>query len=849
MTQPTIPKLFQKQVETACKHYSNTKRIAKLSIASDALLVILSQNPAHPTDDTGRAMALQKVINQSFDDLRAVLVRNSTYSNDEQGRKSALKACNTVQRREEPDSQIYICLYFYLYKHDPLRGVDIKNVGKYVDTHYLPDSTYKKRRKEGIARLSYYLSLNISQATMFEPIPRIGHLVGRQKELNRYRKQLQTNRLTIMEGPGGIGKTVLAAQLATEHVESKQDKQPVCWLTIRPGWNDSARAILNSWAIFLAHHKQPQLLALLRIEADAPPEEASQADIGKQFQERLGLLRAGLKAIQPLLCLDNLEEMPTHEIAFWSLLQAIRAESLATLLLVSRHRPAPLDLRDYEPLTGLAVAETETLLHQFEINLSPSQLQTIWRYTEEGNPRLLELWGAFQQRTQVDFDESLARLSTESGAVQNYLTREILGTLSEGEDQAVRLLALRADRQPINAIMLEQSADIVDEAFPDMAVTSADMVVTSADFETLKSRGIVNLGLANELVLSPIISDYLQHQHNTDEADFLKQLHQWLVKFYELQANNLEEMYHKILGGQPEAAISQLKAQKELLLKQGQAPVIAALHTLLADHELGAEGRKIWHNLKVDLIHLLGHYQGIDKEIKLSAEDISPIERASMERTQATRAKVQGNIEQAANHYRRALEAIEGLTLEAWLARDLAWVLQGQDKFDEAWQENQRAQVAVWFTRANIATKQGNYSEAETLFKQAVTLATEIKADRRLMQIRNNWGILLDMQGKHQAAIEQYKVNLPLTRQFVEKIGEGYTLLNIGLAYGGLGDYEKYANYETQAIEIFKGMGHLRGCLVAKINLTEAYKGFSHELHEFTRIKNKKLVLIRVIRG
>jgi transcriptional regulator with XRE-family HTH domain len=133
------------------------------------------------------------------------------------------------------------------------------------------------------------------------------------------RERLAAQRLVLVWGPPGVGKTSLAAAVARE----KAAHMPVCWPTLTPGITAPAEAVIRTLARFLAGHGQREAAPLC-----APP----QGEQPLPRDEQVHLLTVALNQVRPLICLDNAHALggePGTTAIVDHLAQASHAEFLA----------------------------------------------------------------------------------------------------------------------------------------------------------------------------------------------------------------------------------------------------------------------------------------------------------------------------------------------------------------------------------------------------------------------------------------------------------------------------------------------------------------------------------------
>ncbi len=770
MNKQTLPPPFISQVRFACKNFDKPDQLGLQPIAGVALRAILLQNPHHPTDTAGRGKALQKVLNISLETLK-------------------------TEDRSSHAGNVYRCLYAYIHKKDPyLPGVELSNVDAHFANQHIGRTTYYNWRDEGLELIEKELCINLAkQTTLLEPVPLTPHFIERTQELNYYTDRLHEQRLTIIHGVNGIGKTTLAARLAADW------QKPVCWLTLRPGLNDTLPAVLHTWAAFAAQHKSPRLWAW--IDTHINPAEPLNIDTS------IAMLQDSFRKIRPLLCLDNLEAFSESDAAFWSLLKAFQENPAVTFLLISRRQPVLEGVSSTPPLQGLQPEQITQWARQQNLTMTEPQIETLTRYTD-GNPRLLELWhSSLRQPSDSEIEASLNTLPA-LDAVETYLTAQILTSLSEGELRAAWLLALSRRPLPI-PLLLNQEAVKLDE-----------IALTPEDFIRLDQRGLIHHEPGDQWNLSPLLSKHLKNPPSD-----VTQLHLWLADLFTLQGDWIEAAFHHVSGEKPDTAVLLLEQRQQQLMTQGQAYAMNVILKEITPETLIDLVRQCYHDLRSQILCLLGHYAEAELDSKAAARLAdTPLMQALVARQVGTVAKLRGESHYAIDCYQKALQLLttSQITVEAWLHRDLAWELMQKNDLENARQEAQRTQIALENTLGVLARREGNLTETRQHLEQALQLAQKYGERRELARATHNLAALYAAQKEFNRAIELYRGNLELIEELGELLGKAVTLLNMGESYFQLNDFAAALDHETQALPIFDMLGDNRGHVLCHTNAAEA---------------------------
>lgn len=847
---------FQKEVEDACKYYVNPNRIGDigdLSLAGVALQATLVYSPTHATTREGRGEALKQAIAINLDRLKPPDVRmHEIQTNMRDG------ASPQLTREEE----VYLCVYSYLHQQDPFTQAKItRKLPIHIEEYGIPQATYFLRRKKGLEQLAYYLSIYLAEQTMLlEPCPQPKQFIGRTREIDYYRQQLHTHRLAVIEGLGGIGKTALAAHIAQQFHTNGQSS--LCWLTIRPGLNNTHLAVLHSWSLFLAQHGYPRLWTLMQ-------EARAGVAIGENI---LLVLQEALSKVKPLLCLDNLETFTDDHDPIWSLIKTAWEAPHTHVLLTSQQRPHPLQLPNYELLTGFSPDEVRQFLHHHGIDMfTPEHIDQIMTHTN-GNPRLLELWVAHTRLLQQNLTRSLSQIATSTHQIHDYLTTQIVAALSPGELLAAHLLA--RCRLPIDSMLLHNPPNMLAQPDPTpetasqnkdapesqsapqpktsrgkkkksrntmLVVHDVPIGISTHDFIALHQRGLIHEEPGNRWTLSRIVSLYLQQQP-CENADVL---HQWLAHLYDMQSNYLESGYHKAQSGEEGDMILLFEEHRHVLIDQGQAPALIALLNTLSADALPAPTRALCRDLRAELYRVLGDYAAAERESHTAmTEATTAATQARAEWSRGTTAIRRGNVRQAATHYQRALRLLSTrqATLEAWLHCDLAWVQLEQSDPHQAMLGAQRARIAIEILLSEISRSYSKYDAALEHLHCAQGIADELLAQdpqdrRQLARIFNSRALVYQDLGQFERAIEDYKAELHIDQERHEKGGQATALLNMGICYAEMGQHDAAIAHETQALHIFNDLHDAQGQLLSHSNLAEVYLYAQQFEHAATHAK------------
>lgn len=80
-------------------------------------------------------------------------------------------------------------------------------------------------------------------------------------------------------------------------------------------------------------------------------------------------------------------------------------------------------------------------------------------------------------------------------------------------------------------------------------------------------------------------------------------------------------------------------------------------------------------------------------------------------------------------------------------------------------------------------------------------------------------GISLHLNRQYPAALESFRVGLARAQSLGERVKTGWALLNMGNTYSSLGENAQAENHLRQALELFESVGTTAGCMIARYSL------------------------------
>ncbi|MEZ4679218.1 MAG: hypothetical protein R2932_33865 [Caldilineaceae bacterium] len=298
-----------------------------------------------------------------------------------------------------------------------------RSVKEVCDAINLGHNSFHLNRNDAIEELSALLIAQMNPALRLETPPQHGLLLERKTLLQQGLLAIQGQQSLSLIGGGGMGKTSLGSQLAS------QAGRAVFWYTIRPGLNDQLSSLLFALGYFLhCCHSSTLWLELVAEGSDLKSDRV------------MAIARYALEQVtpRPLLCIDEADQLkPAEEASHVPLVRMLESmQGLAPILIIGQQ---PLyDTDAFLTLNGLSAHATQVILAATGQKLTVDMTEGIHQYTQ-GNPRLLELSTMLLRDGESATD--LLDMLTDQPSVE-FLLGRILQRLSETERALLLELAV-----------------------------------------------------------------------------------------------------------------------------------------------------------------------------------------------------------------------------------------------------------------------------------------------------------------------------------------------------------------------------------------------------------------------
>jgi LuxR family transcriptional regulator, maltose regulon positive regulatory protein len=365
------------------------------------------------------------------------------------------------------------------------------------------------------------------------------------------------DRLTVLTGPAGSGKTVLLSSWAT----TAELPGPVAWLSLDAADNDPARF----WSY---------LLAALRQSGAAPPNgrvDGLGLPIGGPDQGfLLGLAAALAELAGPVVVvLDDLHQL-TNPAVLDGLATVLRRSSAALRLVLAGREDPPLPLARL-PVAGRPVEvgagelaftadEAARLLTSHGLVLADADLALVWARTE-GWAAGLRL-AALSLQDHPDPAGFIAGFAGSSRVVADFLLEEVLGRLPE-EDRAFLLHTSVVER--VSGALADALTGRADGAQTLARLERANAFVAALDEDRSWYR------------YHQLLAELLQGRLQASAPRLIPELHRRAAGWYHLHGFPIEATRHALAGDQWPLAAELLASIWQGFILDGEMALLGEL--------------------------------------------------------------------------------------------------------------------------------------------------------------------------------------------------------------------------------------------------------------------------------
>jgi ATP/maltotriose-dependent transcriptional regulator MalT/tRNA A-37 threonylcarbamoyl transferase component Bud32 len=615
--------------------------------------------------------------------------------------------------------------------------------------------------------------------------PAVTAFVGRQAELAYFADRLAAERLAVITGLAGVGKTTLASML----VERVGVPSRTFWHTFHK--NEGVDVVVWDLAAFLAREGQDDLWRMLHSSQQAsdqrPPELL--------FDYLLQLIRGR----RYLLCLDDfhfVDDDPRLSQLARRLHAAVQAGEMS-LIMVSRHVPAWVQPGEFAPLAGLGEADVCRLLASRGVTLADDLVTELAARTE-GNAQFLTL--AIEALRRADDPAGLVARLAAAESIEGYLLAEVDAGLSADERAVMSAVAVlqgySGTREAIEAL-LERSG------LPRLLSTLSRCHMLSV------REGEVERQYGQHAIVQTFYYDQLSQLER-------QTLHRRAGQYYETaEPDVLMAATHFARAGEHARAAALATADVWSIINRGQARALRLLLEEIPLERIDLSLRAAVCTARGEVYALQGDFAAARAEFQQALEHGALLEAGPAQiEAQARRRRLLALVGERTGAYAQAeADCRNGLLLTAALGlpnveaarlhAQLANVLMRRGDFAGAERACHdglaalppeppatRERVTLLQRLATLDGQRGRYADAIRGLEQSLALARQTGDQVLTAAVLHNLGNYLNYVGQSDHALTCYQESLQLKEHVGDVDGRAWTILNMGQVYLAGGDHD-----------------------------------------------------------
>lgn len=625
-------------------------------------------------------------------------------------------------------------------------------------------------------------SLRLEQPTVNQ------NLFGRKRDLDDIFKHLRQGRSVHISGPGGIGKTSFAAQLADQW----EGSQPF-WYTFYKGLNDNIQSLLFSLAHYLHQMNRSQLwMYLLTLEGEL-----------NHFGQILGFLRNDLQHEKGrfLMCFDEIDLLNIEPAApiteenqqILELIESIKKEGV--LLLIGQR--AVIDTDIHLALPPLKKRDISLFLDHAQ--LFSTSIADIYRVTD-GNPRLIELVTVLLQMN--DTADVLLKKHTSFQPLFFRLWKRL------GNDEKKGLIRLSVFRS-----------------------FAPETILTNKMLRLLESRMLLKRDPSGNVAVLPSFRPLIYEQ--LSPAQFTE-AHLHAAHIRNDMAQFTQAAYHLAKAGLTEHAINYWFPHRKDEVNLGKAMEAKNIFNQIDHSDLSENSSKRLLVIQNYLSTLIGEYAEIVKREQF--ENGNPAEKLTNDiNTQISQAYFSlGNTDIALQRYTQSISDLQEVNFN--IIQNLFYKSQILLESSELYEVETiilKAKHQIAHMEALHLFYQGRYKDAINPFETARQMAVSFYDKRQIAWMDNLLAICYGNLGNMKIA----QTYADKAIDYYQSVGDQLRLEGLRAEMAGfhlnMGQFEAVIEPAEQALSFFESVKHDHWVPHICSNLAEAY----FELGQFETAK------------
>lgn len=665
----------------------------------------------------------------------------------------------------------------------------------YHDILHISRPTHDRHLRAALERLGTSLLQRLRPAVRPEQIIAPPPLIGRDALLASVLGDLEADKMVSITGPGGIGKTSLAAAAC------EQWRSPALfWYTFRPSLNDQLESLLFALGHFLHTHGASTLWH--QLIADGGRIKDSSLALGLTLTDLASL--GHLPQQRPLLCFDELDflrpltqEQP--KAAHTQLLEFL--DSLAghaAMLMIGQRAFWQSDA--IYALEAWTPQQLATWLASLSITHTPDEAALLHTYTG-GNPRLAELCVALYQASEAaSLADILQQLPHFHALLPIWLRLE-------------RRLPL-AERQLLQALSVFRSfapADVWLGGTPEQAEALSQLI----------ARRLVQEDGQGGVALLPALRETVYAEMPVERQE---ELHAQAAQIRAERGEYTAAAYHLHAAGQPEAAIALWVPQRSSEIQRGEAAAALALFSQISLRRLNPQQRKELLLLRSELLQLLGEPERVIEELAQAEWRMDDLATPEAQLRLGQALEAQGQPQTAMDVYQAGLDAVAQLLRQAAQLHEQRSITHlHQREMRQAWQEANYTRFHSETLLGVIHDERGDYETAQNHYANALAVAEASGYAAGLAQTHHYLAMLAGRRQGIEAALPHFERAMAFYEQVGDRVNRENVRSNLASAYIQARHFAAALEPAELALRFFEAMGYPFRAAQNASNLAEAH--------------------------
>jgi tetratricopeptide (TPR) repeat protein len=665
-------------------------------------------------------------------------------------------------------------------------------------------------------------------------IPRIQDFRGREAELSYYQRQLQQERIAVITGMPGIGKTALGSEIATRNLEIS----PVFWMTFGDGINTDIDSVFREMGLFLYELGHESFWNFLQLEVNA----GSRHSLHAKIQHLIAVLEEGAYT----LCFDDyhLVNRDRDVTTLFEMLRERATHGQAIQLIVMGHeKPAFAADMEIRSLPGLGRDDAQGLLADAGLTRLPDRLFDKIYSVTDGHPIFLQLFSAwvvksglagFESDQAIEQVEQFVEGMTHAAGIETYLLVSVYNALNSEEQQLAELLS--AFRLPF-----DDQDEAVIEIFVEEGVQNPALVLAGL----VRKHIAIRVGGTGYMDYPPLIRQYL-YGRLRGQLSLKRRLHGRIGEYYEhFRENHLEAAYHYREAADYSRALQLLDRYHKQLIGAGKAQRILETLAPLRRHQVPTPVWPLAAAIQGQAYAFLGEFEKALKWFEEALQAFEELEMAAEDRRRAAHiARSIGQLHGWRGEYAPAnarmqqalrilgdLNSQEDEAAAALVHADIASLYYLQGQLDLAESECRRALdllgewdsgpvgATTYNVLGEICQVRGRWEQAVELYYRSRGIWEELGDRHRLAQVTDNLGRLYFGRGEFAQAEELSRQSLGFWCEVGARENAGYARLNLGRVCLVRGEWETTRDHFTRALVAGQQIGNQKLIAQAYNNL------------------------------